>query len=207
MAEKIFLIHGMLDTPAKFSGVRKFLQEKGYTNIIDIKYSSYELNLDKITRKVFMDIIINLENIDDPIILLCHSMGGIVATKLWKYGLNIKLGIFVASPLQGVPLVNNLCTKLGKRFVSYFIGHSGSELGNIETLYVPFKYYTVSTNLPYFKNDGIVNTESMKIRNHTNYHIPNSTHDMIMFDCRLYEFVDQKIRECYVCEIELTELT
>lgn len=195
MREKIFLIHGLLDTSAKLSGVRKFLEEKGYQSIYDIQYPSYEFNIDKIARSVFLDIVSNMNDFDEPINLICHSMGGIIATKLCDFGLNINLGFLITSPLQGVPLVRRLCGSLGKNIISYLIGLSGSELGTINTQHISFTYYTISTNIPYLENDGIVGCTSMKVRPNHNFHIPNSTHDWIMFDERLHIFIDEKLKE------------
>lgn len=206
MREKIFLIHGLLDTSAKLLGVRKFLEEKGYQSVYDIQYSS-KFDLDKISRLVFMDIVTHIDDFDEPINLVCHSMGGIIATKLSNFGLNINLGFLITSPLQGVPLVSRLCLSLGKTITSYLIGLSGSELGKVNTQHIPFTYYTISTNIPYFKNDGIVGCNSMKVRFNNNYHIPNSTHDGIMFDKRLHNFIDEKLKEHNSIELKPLILT
>lgn len=97
--ENIMLIHGYANAYTIMSPMKKYLSsyENRY-NIFDVRYASTYLSLEQIVK----DLSLVVKYTEEPINIIAHSLGGLIAMELKKlYPEKIRKIILIASPING----------------------------------------------------------------------------------------------------------
>lgn len=184
----IYLIHGLHSKPFVFLPMEYTLRYYiPNSNVYRVGYPT-KLSLKESVKHVSNEIEKNSTK-ESNIILIGHSLGGIIAKNLHKHNWNIKKSIFISSPLKGsfvldfienkLPSINNIFCK--DPIFSDIKSQNGEE--------PPHDYYTISTcwlNTEFdgrvFKNTCILNEEK-----HT--HFSFSDHTIALIDPRVINHI------------------
>lgn len=200
----IILIHGLgqdsfaIGTNSiSFFAVKKTLHYKGYTNIINPYYNT-KGNLDNSVKNAEEEILKYISK-DTEVIMIGHSLGGLVALKLNQNGWKTKYIITIASPLKGTKMIEYVKTDLPNSLkwmeetlptitdmLKTPIWHDLIKLKENPIQKPEHPVTTISTSLLNTEFDGRVTIEDTKLDDNDDHHHFNwSEHSCILADMRL----------------------
>jgi hypothetical protein len=176
----IFLLHGAGGDPAKLIPLETALNNMGFNKTHRMSYPvaklPFEECLDALSKQMQ-----EIEDKDNPIILIGQSIGGVFANNLHRKGWSyIRLGIYIASPLQGARFISQLENTAPARVWDYI--RSGREM---QYAYLqdkqpdcepPHNFHTISTAIPLLNFDGCVYIDETCINEKNHTHICSYTH-------------------------------
>lgn len=201
----IILLHGLgqdsitlgLKNSISLMAVKSSLYMKGYKNI----YNPYYNTLGNLETSIKMadKAISEYVSKEDEIIVIGHSLGGIIALKLRENGWKLKYVITIASPLQGTVMIsyvqNNLPNQLEwmEKNIPYIttmlktpIWDDLIQLKKNPIAKPEHPVTTISTSLANTSFDGRVAISDTKLDgNDDHYHFNWSEHTAILADIRL----------------------
>ena len=114
----IFLIHGLGGHPNGLLPLELYLNYVGftYTHMLSwpIDNTSFEDILDHIDNEIGK----YAEKEQQEIVLIGHSMGGVISNQMHTKGWRVKNAIYIGSPLHGANLLNQILSVLPTRLVN-----------------------------------------------------------------------------------------
>jgi hypothetical protein len=196
----VFLVHGFRGNSITHLPLEKKLRSAGFEKVYRINYPSLKLTIQECCEFVANEIKKKLTDQDEKIILIAHSLGGVICRNLDKYNLNIHICFMIATPQRGCHFARYLKNKLSPTMANYILGKSGLELGEViddDHPIIPpnFDYWTIGTALPFSSSfDGVVHCKSMMIEPERHIHFKNSYHSIIIMDSRVHQFILNKLK-------------
>lgn len=195
----VFLVHGLHGNTITNYPLQGSINKAGFNNVTRISYKTYH-SIEMLTDIVMAKILETLDDNETEVIIIGHSLGGIVCRNLCKSDLNVKLCVMIASPQGGSHLIKKgreILNSYDDRLTSiakYLLGDVMDDLADV-TLEVPtVPYKTIGTAMPYMEFDGKVWADNMKIEDEHHHHIPNSGHSLILLDSRLHDHVTKLLQ-------------
>lgn len=192
----IFIVHGFRGNPLFQAPLESKLRSYGFKRVHRVGYPSLNLTIDDCREYLANQIKRKLGSHNEDIVVIAHSMGGIVCRELHDHGLNIKMCFMVATPQRGSYLAKYIRDKFKPGISDYILGKGGEDLTNVqgEVNPPPFPYWTIGTSLPVFSTfDGVVFSKNMVIEDDRHIHFPNSHHSIIILDSRVHKFILSKL--------------
>jgi pimeloyl-ACP methyl ester carboxylesterase len=201
----VILLHGLgqdsvtfgTKNSISFIAIKTTLKMKGYTRIINPYYSTkggLENSVEMADKAISEHV-----SKDEEVIMIGHSLGGLVALKLGQNGWKLKYAITIASPLKGTEMITYTRTNLPQT-----LEWMEQNLPTITTaLKTPIwndlialkqkplekpehPVTTISTGLANLLFDGRVAVEDTKLTdNDDHHHFSWSEHSAILADVRL----------------------
>jgi len=180
------MLHGLGGHPATLLPLELFLNFCGYNNTHKISYSVDELSLEECLDYVDKEMLTITKSRTEEVVLIGQSMGGVVSNNMHTKGWNIKLAIYIGSPLHGANLLNQLEKKLPDKVKNYFYKKPYDFLKNKDfEPEPPHPYKTVSMGWFFSDFDGCVykNETILDPKHHT--HLQWADHRTIFANPRL----------------------
>lgn len=114
----VILVHGFLDNLSIFKTIQQEINNCTHSNLYSIEYSSTTANFESISESLHR-LLIRLEKLNKPIILIGHSLGGVIirhtlqSQQSASYISNVCSVFTIATPHNGTQWVNfvNLTTR------------------------------------------------------------------------------------------------
>lgn len=164
MSTVFFFIHGAWSSPACFNYLRDKLKDKYKT--VSASYDCQQQSLDDIIKTI-KKTLYDLTEFDDNVIVVGHSLGGLLSLCLEKEK-RVKRVITIAAPLDGIHM--NKMVEWYLAFKSPILHHIVSNsifIKNIHTdqytkpidIFVATRGYNPMMNEP---NDGVVTVEAQE---------------------------------------------
>lgn len=182
----IVLIHGLGGHPITMIPIKKTLELKGYTNVININYNTSG-TLKECINDAQKSIEQNVSK-DEEIIVIGQSLGGVIGLKLNEYDWKIKYLVTVVSPLKGsqiIDLVDNYIPTIGGIFETP-VWEDLRQLKNNPPKKPDHPVTTISTSIIGTDYDSRVHVEDTKLDdNDDHHHISWSEHCTVFIDTRL----------------------
>jgi len=185
MAQKVFLLHGLGGRIYSLWILAQILKFYNYDAIL-IGYPSKQYDLNNLLD-IVSDKISQHADFNEPIKIIGHSYGGIIARNLHKKGWNISNIITISSPHHGAHILD--C--LPENMVRWICGPSGFDImaQKRECVPPPHKYHTISTSWSVIDFDGRIDSQTMILDPKNNTHIPFSDHVLGQYDPRIIKSV------------------
>lgn len=148
MTRYILLLHGSHSHPITMRYIQHKLQKHNFTNIINPFYKSSGSLQDSINSVNDILILKQINKINDTLVIIGHSLGGIISKELYKKGWNIELSIAIASPIRGARILKHLEQKHNKlyNFIKTPLYDDFKSLIDQEYNNPQHPFYTISTN-------------------------------------------------------------
>jgi len=186
-----FILHGLMEPLSFVQPIKTYLNNKGFSTVHIVSYPS-RLPLIEIISHV-TDYIEHKVS-DQPVNIIGHSMGGVIACNLQT--IKIKKCIMITSPLKGSHIIEMYNTYLGKMLTKLLVGDMGSKL---HTFYVdkdklPFSYLTIGTGREN-QHDGLVKTDDMIIDIDNHVWIKGKNHINILWCKDTWEAIENGLME------------
>lgn len=210
METAIFLLHGAGVNPHTLVPLQNALNEAGYHNTHLFRYPMSELPFDE-CLSVLSELMerCNVEK-NDPIIVIGQSLGGVFVNNLHRHGwTNIRLGIYICSPLAGARIL-----KFIHRWFPNCLWRLLCHNKTIQYKYImekepedepPHPYATVSTSLPFMSFDGCVHADETVLNPMFHHHIPWSCHWSVFRSRALAEHVVDLLDEATLPGMEISQ--
>jgi hypothetical protein len=90
--------------------MRLYLKFRGFKDVFNLCYDVDKHDtIDKSTEDVNQELIkLGLDKDADELVLIGQSMGGVIANNMHTFGWNIKMGIYIGSPLHGAKILSQM---------------------------------------------------------------------------------------------------
>ena len=192
----IFLLHGLGANPVTLLPLELWLNYKGYKNTYRISYPVDKLSL--IDSIAYVNKIMEeLANKSSEIIVIGQSIGGRVANELHKFNWNIKLAIFIGSPLGGANLLNQLESWLPTQIRDKFYKLPYDDLKNLKNKAnpPPHPYHAITMGWFNTNFDGCIYTNEGKFDDTHHTRLSWADHRTIFANPRLWICVTNLIKK------------
>ena len=207
----VILLHGLGGfigpelTKLSLYPMEKYLNANNYVNTHCISYPADSSTISESVDYVDNEIgkIANKEN--DQIIVICQSMGGVIAFNLHTKGWNIKTAVSIGSPLHGARLITKIEKTIYEWTPDYVFNYAVKVLKNKAhgELQVkekqeepPHDYRTISMAWFNTQFDGCVFTDETIINPEKHLHLPWADHRSVFLNPRLWYHVHNLLKEC-----------
>ena len=202
MDTPIRLVHGFLEPTLLLHGIHRSLKRTGFHDIKKISYPTYHRSLSSAIQKAEDRIRDSLSHPEQPVIVIGHSLGGVICSRLRE--INIVHSIMITSPLQGNYQVKWLRRTLGKTISKLITGRATASLDHsFITTPPPFPYHTISASLPTLDTDGVVKAKEMVIDERRNIHLHGIDHLSILFSDDLHRVLSGLLRDNLVDRVKI----
>ena len=201
MKEAVILLHGLGRTKNSMNKIEKYFSEE--YDVYNIGYNSLKYPIEVLVEKYLLDIVKELNEKEQKINFVTHSMGGILVRYLFKiYEIkNPGRVVMLAPPNKGSELANKFykihgpaCAQIMRSRNSFVnrLGDINFECGIIAG---GRNYYFFLDK--YFKgkrNDGIVAVDSTKVAGQKSFIELNKGHTMIMYSEEVIKKIEHFIK-------------
>lgn len=210
----IFLLHGLGSHPVTLYPLERYLNQKGYTNTYSISYnpdrSDIELSVLEVDRKMLL----KADKLNEEIILIGQSMGGVVANHLHKEGWKIKKAIYIGSPLHGAKMTSIVENWVPNFLLNWFKSPAWESLSEkskqfqetedkktfVEKFEPPHDYHTISMGWWNTEWDSRVFKDETMFNPDKHTHLDREDHCLIFMKPRLWELVHKLIDD--ICNVD-----
>lgn len=153
---RVFLIHGLGGAPFTLYPLKWWL-ERTHEEVICITYAPDQESIEASVRSAHQGLLEHAKPEDGPILLVGHSMGGLVSNRLHAHGWDVRAAVYVASPLGGARIIGQVERWIPPVLADKVRRPSYAELQNKERDPVPpHPYRTISVAWPGTTFDGRV---------------------------------------------------
>lgn len=193
----VILLHGLGEHVWKMYPLKFYLSKVGgFTNIHIIHYRVNAVPFDEALALLDGQLEEQFDKDNDKLIVVGHSMGGIMANNLHKKGWSCLKIVTIGSPLHGarylvfhaslLPTVLVNYVKKNRRCYDYLLKKA---IKKIKGEKPPHDYHNITMSLPFTNFDGCVFVDEGKMddENHTNFGW--SYHDSIIFNPMIWSCV------------------
>ena len=167
-----------------------YLNWYGYTNVWRPLYNA---DVPPVVSSTEVDSLLRIhlqDKVNQSVVFIGNSMGGLVGMEMHKFGWNIQLLITINSPLHGATLLHQIDELLPSKLVEICGGNSRTYtyLRNVgaRSVVPPHPYKTISTNLPFLPFDGMVYEREAMLDPSHHTAIPWGMHHTVVLDPRIY---------------------
>jgi triacylglycerol esterase/lipase EstA (alpha/beta hydrolase family) len=175
---KIVYIHGATATHNSFAFIQQSINAKNYLYIEYPRELTAFENLENMK-----DIIVN--NVNEPMFVICHSLGGIYALHLLEHFPNIRRVVSLATPFAGsdIAVWGKIMNPSYKLFNDITPNSEFIKSCKYIKVQVPWTQIVTTTGeVPWMEqpNDGVVTKKSMTARTDIDYvEIPNNHYEIV----------------------------
>ena len=201
MKEAVILLHGLGRTKNSMNKIEKYFSEE--YDVYNIGYNSLKYPIEVLVEKYLLDIVKELNEKEQKINFVTHSMGGILVRYLFKiYEIkNPGRVVMLAPPNKGSELANKFykihgpaCAQIMRSRNSFVnrLGDINFECGIIaggrNYYFFLDKYFNGK------RNDGIVAVDSTKVAGQKSFIELNKGHTMIMYSEEVIKKIEHFIK-------------
>lgn len=192
----IILLHGLGGSPIQLFLLEAYLNLCGHHNTHRIRYPVGGVSLEESVTYVDSAIaqLTQTPRDQEEIIVIGHSMGGLVGNRLHQRGWSIRLAIYIGSPLHGATLLNQLEAVLPTWLRDCMYRRVYGLLQNKPREQAPpHPYHTISMAWPFTDFDGCVYKWETMLEEEHHTHLRCADHRTIMANPRLWTLVERLI--------------
>lgn len=203
----IILLHGLGCHPITLAPLESYLKcTLRIKNVENVGYPADKIDVaskddgSTISFDTALDIVgLELENRgisknQDEIIIVGQSMGGVIGNNLHKKGWNVKLGIYIGSPLHGANLINILEKSINRVFGWIYKPPYNYLKNKSKECEPPHAYRTISMGWMWSNFDGCVFKNETMMNEKYHDHFSWSDHRTFFANLRLWKHVSHLIR-------------
>ena len=200
----IVLLHGLGSHPITFLPLELYLNGQGHKNTYAVSYDPNRQSImeavGEVTRKLIEKI-----DIDEEIIVIGQSMGGVIGNNLHRLGWKVKKAIYIGSPLHGARTIKTAKKWIPSIILNVFESPAWNILENkAREEEPPHDYHTISMGLngesdyffegssgpEFMKNwDGKVWKDESMFSEDKHTHLEGEEHSLIFVKPRLWRLV------------------
>jgi triacylglycerol esterase/lipase EstA (alpha/beta hydrolase family) len=175
------------------------INKAGYSDVHRLSYSTKD-KIEELVKLVSDEIEKNIKDKNHPIVLIGHSLGGIVVRDISKTKrFNIKLCVMINSPQGGSKVLRTIKDTMPTKAFEMF-KHIGGEIvedlgSDLSKTPPPVPYKTIGSSMPCSRFDGKVYSSNMHLEKEHHHHINNSGHSVILFDPRLHIYILKLLKD------------
>ncbi len=193
MEYRVIFLHGLGEHPITLSLLKAYIQHKGFKNTYNLQY---KVNTNTIQESVdeISDLLVDkyaLNKSTDELIIIGQSMGGVIANNMHKNGWNIRLAIYIGSPLHGARLLTQV-----ENLIPYYLHQLLYRLLHKPAYDIlknksreeipPHSYKTITMSWIFTRFDGCVYMDEAILDPIHNTHFRGADHRTIFANPRLW---------------------
>lgn len=214
-----FLIHGLGGSPWFMVPLQQALKLAGYTNLHCLRYQSDKLTLAEMVKEVDREMAkVVYPGYDGtsavqpamrakvPVVLIGQSIGGVISNRMHALGWNVRAAVYVASPLHGASLLNQLEPRVPEFVKQWKMKPAYNDLKKCErSPEPPHPYRTFSAGWFWSRFDGCVYQSETVLKEEHHTHLAMSDHRTVFVDPRLFLGVRNALKAMNVHPPSLTQ--
>lgn len=182
----IILLHGLGSHEWSLYPMKRYLRYCGYTTVHTVRYPASDLSIADSVDYVDTELLNLLHARDREVVFIGQSMGGVIANNLHTRGWNVRLAVYIGSPLHGANFLHTLNRVLPGWVKRRLKRHAHDVLMNKEReSEPPHDYHTISMGWFNSNFDGCVYREETMLNEENHTHFRWSDHRVFFFNPRL----------------------
>lgn len=191
----IFLLHGIGANGLSLRPLEKYLNLKEINNTCVLDYPIDVLTFDTCLDFVDKEMQKYANKRTENIIIIGHSMGGVLGNRLHTKGWNVDLAIYIAAPFHGANLINQLESILPIRIWNWMNKKPYNYLKKkTEGFEPPHLYHTITLGWGWSDFDGCVYASEAKFNEDNNTHFMWKDHRAPFYSIRLWDHIEKLIK-------------
>ena len=192
----VFLLHGLGANAATLWPLATWMRRQ-HDRVHNISYNVGAPRIDEMVASADAAMREHADPDEDTVVLVGHSMGGLVANRLHTRGWRVSAAVYIASPLRGARLVGELEAVLPARVADALRREIYAVLQAKEPERPPaHPYRTISVSWPGTSFDGRVYRDEACLDEACHVHLPWADHCLVVANPRLWYWVERLVAEC-----------